>query len=223
MKLSDFRNLDFNNVGAWAPGVKWTFCILLFAAIVGFGYWYKIMDQGDELENKQKQEVTLKKEFSEKAAKVANLEPLKKQLDEMQDMLAEMLRQLPNKTEMPDLLVNISQAALSAGLETQLFQPGAETLKEGFYAEKPIALRMLGSYHQFGSFISKVASLPRVVILTMHNVSLKPVGNKVGDELMLEGTVKTYHTVEETETQTAKKPSAKKPEAPAATPKQGGE
>ena len=222
MKLSDFRNLDFNNVGAWASGVKWTFCVLLFAAIVGLGYWYKIMDQGDELERKQRQEVTLKKEFSDKAAKVANLEPLKKQLDEMQDMLAEMLRQLPNKTEMPDLLVNISQAALSAGLETQLFQPGAETAKEGFYAEKPITLRMLGSYHQFGSFISKVASLPRVVILTMHNVSLKPVGNKVGDQLMLEGTVKTYHTVDETETQPVKKPGAKKPGAPAAAPKKGG-
>ena len=208
MKLSDFRNLDFSNVGAWAPSVKWTFCILLFAVIVGFGYWYKIMDQGDDLEKKQRQEISLKKEFSDKAAKVANLEPLKKQLAEMQDMLAEMLRQLPNKTEMPDLLVNISQAALSAGLETQLFQPGAETVKEGFYAEKPIALRMLGSYHQFGTFISKVASLPRVVILTMHDVSLKPVGNKPGDQLMLEGTVKTYHTIEDAIAAPTKKPGA---------------
>jgi len=215
MKLSDFRNLDFSNVGAWAPGVKWTFCLLLFAAIVGFGYWYKIMDQGDELERKQKQEISLKKEFADKAAKVANLEPLKKQLDEMKDMLSEMLRQLPNKTEMPDLLVNISQAALSAGLETQLFQPGAETVKDGFYAEKPIVLRMLGNYHQFGTFISKVASLPRVVILTMHDVALRPVGNKVGDQLMLEGTVKTYHTIED-----AVAAPVKKPGAPAAA--QGG-
>jgi len=217
MKLSDFRNLDFNNVGAWAAGVKWTFCILLFAVIVGAGYYFWVMDKNDELERKQKQEIALKKEFSDKAAKVANLEPLKKQLDEMKDMLAEMLRQLPNKTEMPDLLVNISQAALSAGLETQLFQPGAETVKEGFYAEKPISLRMLGSYHQFGSFISKVASLPRVVILTMHNVSLKPVGNKVGDALMLEGIVRTYHTVDEGGATPAKKPGA--PTAP----KQGGQ
>jgi type IV pilus assembly protein PilO len=208
MKLSDFRNLDFSNVGAWAPSVKWTFCILLFAVIVGFGYWYKIMDQGDDLEKKQKQELSLKKEFTDKAAKVANLEPLKKQLAEMQDMLAEMLRQLPNKTEMPDLLVNISQAALSAGLETQLFQPGAETVKESFYAEKPISLRMLGSYHQFGSFISKVASLPRVVILTMHDVSLKPFGSKPGDQLMLEGVVKTYHTIDDAVAAPAKRPGA---------------
>jgi len=216
MKLADFRNLDFGNVGAWAPGVKWTFCILLFIVLVVAGYFWKISDQYDDLDRKQKQEVQLKKEFSDKAAKVANLEPLKKQLAEMKDMLAEMLRQLPNKTEMPDLLVNISQAALSAGLETELFQPGPETIKEGFYAEKPIALRMLGSYHQFGSFISKVASLPRVVILTMHDVSLKPVGSKAGDQLILEGTVKTYHTIEEGEAPAAKKPGP-------AAPKQGGQ
>jgi type IV pilus assembly protein PilO len=215
MKLSDFRNLDFTNAGAWAPGVKWTFCTLLFAIIVGAGYYFWVMEKGDLLESKQKQEVNLKKEFSDKAAKVANLEALKKQLDEMQDMLAEMLRQLPNRTEMPDLLVNISQAALSAGLETQLFQPGPETVKEGFYAEKPISLRMLGTYHQFGSFISKVASLPRVVILTMHDVSLKPVGTKVGDPLILEGTVKTYHTLEDVTAQPSKKPGAP-------TPAQGG-
>ena len=213
MNLSDFRNLDFNNVGAWAPGVKWTFCVLLFAIVLGGGYYFLIMDKNEELDQKQRKEETLKKEFSDKAAKVANLEPLKKQLDEMKDMLAEMLRQLPNRTEMPDLLVNISQAALSAGLETQLFQPGAETVKEGFYAEKPIALRMIGSYHQFGSFISKVASLPRVVILTMHDVSLKPVGSKVGDPLMLEGTVRTYHTLDDSTAQPAKKPGAQKPPA----------
>jgi type IV pilus assembly protein PilO len=222
MKLSDFRNLDFTNAGGWAPGVKYTFCGLLFALIVVAGYFYKISDQGTDLDRKQKQEEQLKKEFSDKAAKVANLEPLKKQLDEMTDMLAEMLNQLPNKTQMPDLLVNISQAALSAGLETQLFQPGAETSKEGFYAEKPITLRMLGSYHQFGSFISKVASLPRVVILTMHDVSLKPVGGTKGGggQLMLEGTVKTYHTLEEGETPTPAK-GGKKPAAPP-PPKKGG-
>src|SRR5262245_53394265 len=124
MKVSDFRNLDFSNVGAWAAGVKYTFCGLLFTVIVVAGYFYKISEQGTDLDKKQKQETTLKKEFSDKAAKVANLEPLKKQLDEMTDMLAEMLNQLPNRTQMPDLLVNISQAALSAGLETQLFQPG---------------------------------------------------------------------------------------------------
>ena len=112
-----------------------------------------------------------------------------------------MLRQLPSKTEMPDLIIDISQTALSSGLSSELFQPGPETPKE-FYAEKPIALRMLGNYHQFGAFVSGVASLPRVVILTMHDISLKPKDGKVitrGGPLELSGTVKTYRYLDEQE------------------------
>src|SRR5579885_3426139 len=109
----------------------------------------------------------------------------------MRDMLRQLLRQLPSKTEMPELLVDISQTALSSGIATELFKPGAEVIKEGFYAEKPIQLKMLGTYHQFGHFISGVAALPRVVILTMHDVSLKPTDAKSvsGGLLQLEGTV----------------------------------
>ncbi|MBS0569307.1 MAG: type 4a pilus biogenesis protein PilO [Proteobacteria bacterium] len=208
MKLSDFRNLDFNNVGGWAQGVKFTFCALLFGLIVLAGWWFAISAQQDDLQQRQGQETQLKKEFSEKQAKVVNLEELKQQLEEMRDMLRQLLRQLPSKTEMPELLVDISQTALSAGLQTQLFKPGPESIKEGFYAEKPIQLRMTGTYHQFGAFISGVAALPRVVILTMHDVSLKPV---VGSELSLEGTVKTYRYVEEEEGDggAAKKPANK--------------
>jgi type IV pilus assembly protein PilO len=226
MKLSDFTNLDRNNIGGWPQGVKLTFCIILFALLVGAGYYFKIMDQGQELEGKQGQENTLKKEFSDKQGKVVNLEALQQQLDEMRDMLRQLLRQLPNKTEMPELLVNISQTALSAGLETQLFQPGAETVKEGFYAEKPITLRMLGTYHQFGNFISGVAALPRVVILTMHDVALKPLDNKAvaAGQLSLEGTVTTYRSVEEDEADAAAgskasaKPGAPAPNTPPAAP-----
>ena len=221
MKLSDFSNLDRNNIGGWPQGVKLTFCIILFALLVGAGYYFKIMEQGQELEQKQGTENTLKKEFSDKQSKVVNLEALQAQLDEMRDMLRQLLRQLPNKTEMPELLVNISQTALSAGLETQLFQPGPETVKEGFYAEKPITLKMLGTYHQFGNFISGVAALPRVVILTMHDVALKPLDPKAGaaGQLSLEGTVTTYRSVEEDE---AADKAPAKPGAPANPPAQGG-
>jgi len=213
MKLSDFRNLDRNNIGGWPQGVKLTFCIFVFALLMIGGWYFLIRDQQDELQQKQAQEVTLKKEFSDKQAKVVNLEALKQQLDEMRDMLRQLLRQLPSKTEMPELLVNISQAALSAGLETQLFKPGPESIKEGFYAEKPITLRMLGNYHQFGAFISGVAALPRVVILTMHDVSLKPTANKaaVAGQLSLEGTIKTYRYVEEEESESAGAGAGKKP------------
>jgi type IV pilus assembly protein PilO len=114
----------------------------------------------------------------------------------MNEMLSQMLRELPSKTEMPGLLVTISQTAQAAGIETDVFKPQPEIPKE-FYAIKPISLKMQGTYHQFGTFISSVASLPRVVILTMHNVSLKPVGASKsapppGGQLMLEGTVQTY-------------------------------
>ncbi|HZP67558.1 MAG TPA: type 4a pilus biogenesis protein PilO [Rudaea sp.] len=221
MKLSDFRNLDRNNIGAWPQSVKFTLCAVLFLILVAAGWWFKIADQQDDLKQKQASEETLKKEFSEKQAKVVNLEALRQQLDEMRDMLRQLLRQLPSKTEMPELLVDISQTALSSGLEVQLFQPGPETIKEGFYAEKPITLRMLGTYHQFGTFISGVAALPRVVILTMHDVSLKPSDAKAtagAGQLTLEGTVKTYRYVEEDENDNAQKPA---PGAPPAAPKGG--
>jgi type IV pilus assembly protein PilO len=210
MKVSDFRNLDFRNSGGWPPGVKYVFCGLLFAVLVLAGWYFIVKDQQDDLEARQNQEEGLKREFHDKQTRVANLAALKQQLDDMRDILRQLLRQLPSKTEMPALLVDISQTALSAGLETQLFQPGGESVKEGFYAEKPISLRMIGSYHQFGTFISGVAALPRVVILTMHNVSLRPTGP--GGQLTLEGTVKTYRYVEEDESETkeTKKPPAAK-------------
>ena len=218
MKLSDLRNLDRNNVGAWPDWIKYTACVLIFVILLSLGWWWSISDQSDTLVQKQKQEIDLKKDFHDKQLKVVNLERLKTQLDDMREILRQLLRQLPSKTEMPELLVDVSQAALSAGLETQLFEPGPEAIQEGFYAEKPIKLRMLGNYHQFGTFISEVARLPRVVILTMHDVSLKPSAPTSGkngspSQLTLEGTVKTYRYVDEDEADAA---APKKPGAPAA-------
>ncbi len=201
--LDDFRNLDRNNVGGWPKQVKTTFTVLLFAVILFFGWWLHISNQQDNLASLRQQEGTLKQEFVKQQQRAVNLDGLKKQLAEMQDMLRQMLRQLPSKTEMPQLLVDISQTALSAGLQTDLFQPEPETVKE-FYAIKPIRLKMIGTYNQFGTFISGVASLPRVVILTMHDVSLKPVGstgNKAapGGLLELNGVVQTYRYIEDDE------------------------
>jgi type IV pilus assembly protein PilO len=218
MKASDFRNLDFTNVGSWAQSVKIVACVLLFGLLMLAGWYFLIWDQQEDLKRRQTTEEQLKHEFHEKQTKVANLAALKQQLDDMRDILRQLLRQLPSKTEMPGLLVDISQTALSAGLETQLFQPGPETVKEGFYAEKPIALRMRGTYHQFGTFISGVAALPRVVILTMHNVALRPVAESSG-QLMLQGTVKTYRYVEDDESE---KPSAKPAPKKGAPARRGG-
>ncbi|MBS0589787.1 MAG: type 4a pilus biogenesis protein PilO [Proteobacteria bacterium] len=220
MKLSDLRNLDRNNVASWPDEVKYAACALLFVFLLFLGWWWTISDKSDTLEQKQKQELDLKKDFHDKQLKVVNLEKLKTQLDDMREILRQLLRQLPGKTEMPELLDDVSRAALSAGLEVQLFEPGQETVKDGFYAEKPITLHMLGTYHQFGTFISSVAALPRVVILTMHDVSLKPTqqagknGAPTG-QLSLEGVTKTYRYVDEDENDAA---AAKKPAAPATAP-----
>jgi type IV pilus assembly protein PilO len=235
--FDDLRNLDRNNVGGWPKSIKTFFALLIIFFILLAGWWFKIKAQQEELEQKQTQEESLKKDFVTKQAKVVNLPAYRKQLEDMKEMLRTMLRQLPSKTEMPDLLVDISQTALAAGIVVDLFQPGAEVVKE-FYAEKPIQLKMLGTYHQFGTFISGVASLPRVVILTMHDVSLRPAAKAVstgssaagaaGGQLTLEGTVKTYRYVDDDEAaaaQAAANPKqgapAKKPPAPAPAPKKG--
>ena len=196
-KNIDLRSLDFNNSGAWPTQVKLGACVLLVALIIGLGWYLFVSDKRVTLEKEEATEVQLREEFQGKQGRAANLEPLKQQLAQMEVMLQQMLRQLPSKNEMPDLIVDISQTALAAGISNELFQPGAESQLE-FYAEKPIQLRMVGSYHQFGAFVSGVASLPRVVIMTMHDISLQPREGSDGT-LVLSGTVKTYRYLDEEE------------------------
>jgi type IV pilus assembly protein PilO len=201
-KKFNTKDLDFNNIGAWPRNAKMVFCAFLSLLIIGLCYLLVISGQRGELEELVNKEATLRQSFEEEQKRAVNLEPLKQQLAQMEQVLQQMLRQLPSKTEMPDLIIDVSQTALSSGLNNELFKPGDETLKE-FYAEKPIALRLVGSYHQFGAFVSGVASLPRVVILTMHDINLQPKGGQgvitAGGALELSGTVKTYRYLDDTE------------------------
>ncbi len=208
-KKVSLRELDFNNTGGWPREYKIMFCVLTGLLIFGL-LWYVITrEKGTQLEGLEAQEATLRQDFETKQGRAANLDPLKQQLAQMEQQLQQMLRQLPSKTEMPDLIVDISQTAIATGIQNDLFQPGEESPKE-FYAEQPIALRMVGTYHQFGAFVSGVASLPRVVIMTMHDISLKPRGAGSGTDglaaigpnssLELVGTVKTYRYLDEDET-----------------------
>jgi len=199
------KELDFNNIGSWPQKAKIGFCVLIGAVIVGLAWWFFVGDKRDELAALERTETELRGEFQTKQGRASNLEPLKQQLAQMEQQLQQMLRQLPSKTEMPDLIVDISQTALATGISNELFKPGPEVPKD-FYAEKPIELRMVGTYHQFGAFVSGVASLPRVVIMTMHDISLKPRGGKNGEAgitanspLELAGTVKTYRYLDEEE------------------------
>jgi type IV pilus assembly protein PilO len=215
MKLLDeLRGLDRNNVGGWPQSVKIFFTALVFLVVALVGWYFYISNQQDELASLTSKEGQLRQEFATKQAKAVNLDALQQQLDEMKDMLRQLLRQLPSKTEMPELLMDVSQTGLSAGLQVDSFTPQPEVTKD-FYAEEPIQLRMVGNYHQFGTFISGVASLPRVVILTMHDVALTPEhgskdGTSADGQLVLQGTVKTYRYLDEDEAAAAAKGSAKK-------------
>lgn len=197
--IDDLRDLDFSNVHAWPPVARIGAVVLVCALIIGLGTWFFVKPVYEELQRAQQKEQELRSTFERKQQKAANLEKYRQQLEEMREIYGAMLRQLPSKTEMPDLLVDISQAALASGIENELFRPGNESVKE-FYAELPIRLRMIGSYHNFGEFISTVATLPRIVILTMHDISLQPADQQERPgALVLEGTAKTYRYVEEGE------------------------
>ncbi|WP_313345906.1 type 4a pilus biogenesis protein PilO [Stenotrophomonas sp.] len=211
-KKVNLKDLDFNNIGSWPQQAKIVFCALLALLIIVASWFVLISGKRDELASLEQTEVGLRADFEKEQGRAVNLEPLKQQLAQMEQVLQQMLRQLPSKTEMPDLIIDISQTALSSGLVNELFQPGEEVPKE-FYAEKPIALRMVGSYHQFGAFVSGVASLPRVVILTMHDINLKPKDPKTGitarsGALELSGTVKTYRYLDDVEMEAQEKAAA---------------
>lgn len=204
MIIDDLRNADFSDLGSSPASVRFTLLSVALILILVAGYFLLIDDKKIELEQSRQQELVLLADFEFKQQKAANLEAYEKQLEEMQELLQTMFRQLPNKTEMDKLLVDVSQTALAAGIDVQLFEPQAESFQD-FYAERPILIRMLGDYHEFGEFVSGVAALPRVVILTMHDISLKRAasGQSIyGDSegrLILEGRVKTYRYVDEDE------------------------
>lgn len=190
MKL-DLNNLDVNNIGSWPLPAKAIAIAFICAVVAGLVYWYDTQDQIQALQAAQKKEQELKSTFEKKQVKAANLEAYKAQLDEMRQSFGAMLRQLPNKAEVADLLVDISQTGLAAGLEFELFKPEPEIAKD-FYAELPVTIRVNGRYHEFGDFISGVAALPRIV--TLHNISIKPGGK--GGKLTMEVVAKTYRYLE---------------------------
>lgn len=204
MILNDFRDADFTDLGSSPGVVRYTVMGMALVLILVAGFFLLVKDKKIQLEQEGRQELTLKTDFEYKQQKAANLEAYEQQLADMHEMLETMFRQLPSKTEMDKLLVDVSQTALAAGIDVQLFEPQAESFRD-FYAERPIAIRMLGDYHQFGAFVSGVAALPRVVILTMHDISLtraKANQSRFGDSegrLVLEGRVKTYRYVDEDE------------------------
>jgi len=193
MDLSQLNELDVSNIANWPLPARVFVIALIFVAVLGLGYWLDTKDQIVRLEKAEQQEAELRQTFEFKARKAANLEAYEQQLVEMKESFGAMLRQLPNKTEVAELLVDISQTGLASGLEFELFKPQNEVPKE-FYAELPISIRVKGDYHEFGAFISGVAALPRIV--TVHDISID---RGKTEELTMDILAKTYRYLDETE------------------------
>jgi len=197
--LQQLRQLDFNDIGRW-PFVFHAFFVgLLFVIATGLGFYMLVyQNQMPRLEKAEREEQELRVTFEEKQRKAANFTAYKAQLAEIEKSFGTMLRQLPGKTEIPNLLVDISQTGLGAGLQEELFQP-LDEVRRDFYAEKPIKIRLRGAYHEFGRFVSDIAALPRIV--TLHDIQIEPATrDAVPDELLLNVTAKTYRYLDEAET-----------------------
>jgi type IV pilus assembly protein PilO len=199
--FGQLRQLDPNDPGRWPLGVRVGTVVLLFLIAASAGYWYFVWKaKRPELLEARAKETELWNTLETKARKAANLQAYKDQLAEMEKSFGAMLRQLPNKTEVPNLLVDISQSGLASGLEEKLFQPQGENRKD-FYAELPIAIRLVGNYHEMGNFASGIAALPRIV--TLHDIEIVPAaavrGGGAPGDLTLNVTAKTYRYLDEVE------------------------
>lgn len=191
MALSDIRELDFNDIPSWPTSFKVAATLLLSGAILFAGYWFIVKDQITELERQQAEENRLRKEFSDKKALAINLEAYRQQIEEIKDTFGILLQQLPDKTEVPELLIEITQAGIGRGLQFELFKPQNRRVAD-FYAELPINLRVVGTYHELGNFISDLAALPRIV--TIGDLVMTP---GKGDKLKLSAVTKTYHYLDD--------------------------
>ena len=194
--LDELKGLDPKDPGRWPLAIRGFFVAMIFA-VCASAAWYLLVWNEDRpvLQKAEADELDLRSQFENKQQRAANLDAYKAQLAEMERSFGAMLRQLPGKTEVPNLLVDISQTGLAAGLQEKLFQPSSEK-SNGFYAELPIKIKLVGTFHQFGAFVSGIAALPRIV--TLHDIQITPVEAKGSyDNLTMDVTAKTYRYIED--------------------------
>jgi type IV pilus assembly protein PilO len=192
--IEDFRRLNPNDVGTWPIVPKVVVLVSLFSALIAAGWWFVWQDQLDELETKQKQEITYKEEYLNKKRQAVNLDLHLQQLNEIDRSFGALLKQLPNKSEVESLLVEINQAGMGRGLQFELFKPGQELVKD-FYAELPISVRLVGSYHDFGAFAGDIGRLSRIV--TLNNLAISTQAKD--GALVLDAVTKTFRYLDEEE------------------------
>lgn len=205
LDLEALKKIDYHDVSRWPLALQVTAVVLAGLIVLGGGLWFDARHQYDLLTLARQQENTLKKTFLLKQHKAANLPAYTQQMEEMKTSFGTMLRQLPGKTEVAELLLDISQAGLQSGLEFELFKPDAEQPAE-FYAELPIHIKVTGHYHQFGDFVSRVAALSRIV--TLHDFAIEATPTPVNahhsdaaaaNNLVMSVTAKTYRYLGEDE------------------------
>jgi len=195
--LDDIKSLDPNDPGRWPLPVRVGAVALTFVLLAALLFWYFVWsDQKPRLDEATAKEIELRDTFKKKHSKAVNLAVYQQQLADIERSFGALLRQLPGRTEVPNLLVDISQVGVGAGLEEKLFQPANE-IKKDFYAELPIKIRLTGSYHQMGEFVSGIAALPRIV--TLDGITIRPEDRDYYDVLNFELTAKTYRYLDDTE------------------------
>jgi len=194
MTLDDVRRLDPRDIGSWPVVPKLGALLVLLLLIVFAGYWFDWRNQLEELAKARNKEQELRTSFLDKQKQAVNLEAYRKQLAEIEESFGEMLKQLPNKSEMEALLTDINQAGLGRGLQFELFRPAQRESMSEFYAELPITIKLTGKYHDIGAFASDVSQLSRIV--TLNDIALVP--NKEG-EVVLDAVAKTFRYLDEAE------------------------
>ena len=193
--IEELQSLDANDVGRWPLPFRVAVIVIVFFIVTGVGVWFFIVkDKHPQLEREQAEEQELRTTFENKQRKATNYDAYKSQLAQIEQSFGTMLRQLPGETEIPSLIVDISQTGLAAGLQEKLFVPQAEIPRD-FYAEKPIQIRLAGGYHEIGNFVSGIAALPRIV--TLHDITIVPEDPNSFDALSMEVTAKTYRYIDE--------------------------
>jgi len=197
--IEELQSLDVNDIGRWPFGFRAAVIALVFVAVTFAGIWFTIVkDKAPVLQRAEAEEQELRVTFENKQRKAANYDAYKTQLAQIEQSFGTMLRQLPGETEIPSLIVDISQTGLAAGLQEKLFQPQAEVPRD-FYAEKPIKIQLSGGYHEMANFVSGIAALPRIV--TLHDINITSEQKNSFDSLSLEVTAKTYRYIEEADPQ----------------------
>ncbi len=193
--VDELQSLDANDVGRWPLPFRIAVIVVVFMLVTGVGiYFFIVKDRAPLLERAQGEEQELRLAFENKQRKAANYDAYKAQLAQIEQSFGTMLRQLPGETEIPSLIVDISQTGLAAGLQEKLFVPQGEIPKD-FYAEKPIKIRLTGGYHEIGNFVSGIAALPRIV--TLHDINITPENQDSYDNLSMEVTAQTYRYIDE--------------------------